>query len=229
MNRSPVGADAVVSAPSPDQHRTTAARKAVLAASGLLMWGWCYLHLLGNLTAFAGPGALDAYAALLRRGYGLPLWGLRALLGTALLGHVLLAAGLVVRARRARPVRYAVTRYRAASWGSRSMRWSGVLLLSFIVFHVLHLTVGALHPDFRPGQVHANLVRGLDSGPVVVFYLLAAAALGLHLSHGVCAATVSLGWRVSQRKVGRLAAVLGLALGLGFAAVPVAIALGVLS
>lgn len=229
MKSSLMGADAVVSAPATDQHWTTAARKALVAASGLLMWAWCYLHLLGNLTAFAGPDAMDAYAKLLRRGHGWPLWGMRALLLAALLGHVLLAAGLFLRARRARPLRYAEARYQAASWASRSMRWSGVLLLSFIVFHVLHLTVGALHPDFEPGQAYANLVNGFGSGLVVVWYVLAAAALGLHLSHGVCAAPVSLGLRVSARMMARLAAVLGLVLGLGFAAIPLAISLGVLS
>jgi succinate dehydrogenase / fumarate reductase, cytochrome b subunit len=229
MKPSLMGADAVVPARPMERHWTTAARKALVATSGLLMWGWCYLHLLGNLTAFAGSDAMDAYAALLRRGRGWPLWSLRLLLGTALLGHVLLAAGLFVRARRARPVRYAVTGHQTASRASRSMRWSGILLLSFIIFHVLHLTVGALHPDFKPGQVYANLVRGLGSGLVVIWYVLAAAALGLHLSHGVCAAPVSLGWRVPQRTLARVAAVLGLVLGLGFASVPVAIALGVLS
>lgn len=221
--------DADVSAPATARHWTTSARKALVAVSGLFMWGWCYLHLLGNLTAFAGPDAMKTYAQLLRRGHGVPLWGMRALLGAALLGHVLLAAGLLLRARRARPMRYALTRYQAASWASRSMRWSGVLLLSFIVFHVLHLTVGNLHPDFEPGQPYANLVRGFGSGLVVGLYLLAAAALGLHLSHGVCAAPVSLGWRLPQRTLARLAIILGLVLALGFASVPVAIWLGVLS
>lgn len=229
MKSSLMAAGAVVSAPRTDRHWTTSARKSLVSASGLLMWAWCYLHLLGNLTAFAGPDAMDRYAALLRRGHGLPLWSLRALLAAALLGHVLLAAGLFVRARRARPVRYAVTRYQAASWASRSMRWSGALLLSFIVFHVLHLTVGALHPELKPGHVYANLVNGFGSRLVVIWYVLAAAALGLHLSHGLCAAPVSLGWGLSQRSMTRLAVSLGLLLALGFAAVPVAIALGVLS
>lgn len=208
--------------------RSTVGQKAIAAVSGGLLWGWLVLHVLGNLSAFSGEAAMDRYAAALRA-TGPLLWLVRALLLAALVAHVAVTVALARRARAARPVGYAVVRRRASTVAARAMRWGGVLLLCFIVFHVLHMTFGVLHPSFVPGRVYANLVSGLTRGGMAVLYTAAAGLVALHLLHGLWAALRSLG--IAQASAGRLRrpviAGLAAAMFLGFAAVPVAIALGV--
>ena len=130
-------------------------RKALVAASGLLLWLWVVLHVAGNLTVFSGPEAADGYAAALRR---LPRPCGRCALGLAA-AAVVHVAGVVsltradraARPRRpARPARGAA--HRAGGWAARSMRIGGALLLAFIVYHLLHLTWGVGHPGFLPGS-----------------------------------------------------------------------------
>ena len=208
--------------------RSTVGRKAIAAVSGGLLWLWLVLHLFGNLSAFSGAAVMDRYAAALRD-TGPLLWLVRVLLLAAFAVHVAATVSLAQRARAARPVGYAVVRRRASTIAARAMGCGGALLLGFVVFHVLHMTVGALHPSFVPGKVHANLVTGLAREGMVVLYTAAAALLALHLSHGLWAALRSLG--VAQRSAGALRrpaiAALAAAMFVGFAAVPLAVALGI--
>jgi succinate dehydrogenase / fumarate reductase cytochrome b subunit len=205
----------------------TAGQKALAAGSGLVCFGWLILHLGGNLTAFAGAGAMDGYAAGLRRWPAL-LWGVRALLGAAFLVHVVATLALARRARAARPDVHAA-RVRRTSFASRTLRVGGPLILVFVVFHVAHLTLGAFEPEFVAGHVYANLVAALHSAALAIVYSAAAALVGLHLFHGAGSAFVSLGSRSFTRPAARRrAAALAVAVALGFAAVPVAVASGVL-
>ena len=210
-----------------DLWRSSVGRKALVAVSGLLLWIWVALHLLGNLTLFSGAEAADGYAAALRRIPG-GLWGVRIALAAAAAVHVAGIVSLARAGRAARP-RHAVASQRdTATVAARGMRVGGTLLLAFVAYHVLHLTLGVLHPGFVPGRVHANVVGGLRAGWVAGVYVAAAALLGLHLFHGLWAAPRSLGVR-PEAAAGRrrpAVAVLAAATAAGFASVPIAVLAG---
>ncbi len=207
---------------------TSVGRKALVAASGLVFAGWCALHVLGNAAAFAGPAALDGYAAWLRRGFGLPLWGLRLGLLAVAGSHVVLALALWRRARAARPAGYRLERALAPSFATRAVRWCGLALGLFTVFHVLHINYGVALPGFVRGEVYQNLQLAFRSPLMTAVYVLASLLLGLHLSHGLGAALSSLGWLPVSVWTRRLGAVAGALFVAGFAATPLGMALGVL-
>ncbi len=207
--------------------RSTVGRKALVAVSGLLLWVWIVAHLLGNLTLFSGPMAADAYSAALHRAPAW-LWAARAGLALAAVVHVAGVVSLTRLDRRARPHHQARGSLRASTTASRGMRIGGALLLAFVVYHLLHLTFGVLHPGFRPGRVHDNVVGGLSPAWVAGVYVAAAALLGAHLFHGLWAAARSLGTRPEAAGALRrpVVAVLSAAIAIGFASVPVAVLAG---
>jgi succinate dehydrogenase / fumarate reductase cytochrome b subunit len=203
-------------------------KKALVASSGLLSAGWCALHVLGNAAAFAGPAALDGYAARLRTAASVPLWGMRSVLLVLFGLHVTLGLNLWWRAQAARPIGYRVSSAAATPFASRLLRWGGALLGTFLVFHVLHINYGWLHPHFVRGHVYENLRVAFASPVVVAVYVLGSLLVALHLAHGLGAAAASLGWRAPSATSRRLALACGAAIGLGFAAAPLAMGLGVL-
>ena len=206
--------------------RSTVGKKALVAASGLVLCLWVILHVAGNLTVFSGPAAADAYAASLRCVQG-ALWAVRVGLVLAAVVHVAGVVSLTRADRAARP-RHEARGPRTATWAARSMRVGGALLLAFVIFHVLHLTFGVRLPGFLPGHVYANIVRGLHSPLMAGVYIGAALLLGLHLFHGLWAAMRSLGvWPdgAARRRRPAVAAV-SAAVALGFAAVPLAVLAG---
>jgi succinate dehydrogenase / fumarate reductase, cytochrome b subunit len=211
----------------PSIWHSTVVRKALVAVSGLALWSWVVLHVAGNLTLFSGPGVADGYAAALRRSPGL-LWAARVGLATAMVVHV---AGVISLARTARAARPRHASHRpddTSALASRGMRIGGALLLAFVVYHLLHLTVGVLHPHFEPGHVYANVVAGLHSAPIAAIYVGAALLLGLHLLHGLWAAARTLGIRpqAAARRRRPAAAVVSAAIALGFASIPLAVLVG---
>ena len=208
--------------------RTSVGRKALVAASGLTFAAWCTVHVLGNFAAFAGPAALDGYAAWLRRGYGVPLWTMRLALATVVVAHAGLGLLLWRRARAARTEPYRLISHAHSSLASRAVRWCGVGLGVFLVFHVLHVNFGLFLPGFVRGHVYANMARAFASWPMLTVYLLASLLVGVHLAHGFGAALSSLGWLASSATTRRLGLVLAVPLVLGFAAAPLALGLGVL-
>jgi succinate dehydrogenase / fumarate reductase, cytochrome b subunit len=210
-----------------DGWRSTVGRKAVVAASGLVLWAWVIAHLLGNLTLFSGPEAADGYAAALRR-IPAALWAVRAVLVAAAVAHVAGVVSLARAGRAARPRHAAAARWDAAAVASRAARVGGVLLLLFVAAHVLHLTFGVLHPAFAPGRVHANVVAGLQRGWIAAVYLAGAALLGLHLFHGLWASARSLGVRPGAAATRRRPAVALVAavIAAGFASIPIAVLAG---
>src|SRR5207249_10160968 len=139
---------------------STVGRKALVALSGLLLGMWVVLHLLGNLTVFSGAATADRYAAALQQ---IPawLWMARAGLAVAAVVHVAGVVSLTRANQAARPRHDVPAPRRASTLVARSMRVGGALLLAFVVYHLLHLTFGALHPGFVPGRVYDNVVRGL--------------------------------------------------------------------
>jgi succinate dehydrogenase / fumarate reductase, cytochrome b subunit len=202
--------------------------KALLALSGVVLFGWILLHLAGNLTLLGGPAVADGYAASLRR-TGPLLWLVRGGLALAAAAHVWAAVTLARRApARARLLH--LPRGRAANAASRSMRLGGGLLLLFVGYHLLHLTTGTLHPHFLPGRVHHNVASGLAAPLVAAVYLGACLLLGLHLSHALWAARASLGLRpeVDPRRGRRLATAVGTSIALLFASIPLLVLAGAL-
>jgi succinate dehydrogenase / fumarate reductase, cytochrome b subunit len=208
--------------------RSTVGKKALMAATGAVLFLYVLFHLLGNLQVYAGQAQLDAYARLLH--VSELLLGLVRLVLVATLGvHVWLGVQLWLRARRARPVGYAAAlRPDESSLSSRTMIWSGILIFAFVAYHLLDLTVGVVHPDFREDEVFHNVLVSFGQASGVIAYLVAMAALGFHLWHGVYSAFQSLGMggRRLTPAVRRCAAVVAVVLSLGFASIPMAVLVG---
>lgn len=172
---------------------TSVGLKALMAISGLVLSGWVFLHMVGNLFVFAGPETLNGYAAAIQ---GSPLlWAQRVVTVSALAVHVVGAFILTARARRARRSRY---RHRlgaqASTPASRSMRWGGLAVGLFLLYHVAHM-YGALHAGYVPGDVYHNTVTGLADPLAGAVYVLATLVFGLHLYHGTWSLFSSLGQR----------------------------------
>jgi succinate dehydrogenase / fumarate reductase cytochrome b subunit len=204
-------------------------KKVVMAATGIIWVAYLVTHVLANLLVFQGPGKINAYSAFLH-GTGGALWGARLVLIGALVLHVIAAAQLADRWQDARPVAYAAGRKpHTSSFAARTIRWGGALILLFLVYHILHFTVGTAHPSFVEGNPYHNVATGFRHPAIVALYLVAMAAVGLHLYHGVWSSGRSLGMSPpSPRPLRRsLALVLALLIWLGFSIIPVAVYAGV--
>ena len=182
-----------------DLYRSPMTKKAVMAVTGMMLFGFVLTHMIGNLKLYLGQEKLDAYALGLKEigapflGHGEFLWVARFGLLAAVALHILSAWQLTQINRRARPKGYAKESYEKSTYASRTMRWGGVILLLFVVYHLLHLTTGAAHHDFKPGEVYHNVVSGFSQPLVSGFYILANIALGFHLFHGLWSMFQSLG------------------------------------
>jgi succinate dehydrogenase / fumarate reductase cytochrome b subunit len=174
-------------------YQASVGKKAVMAVSGLLLYGFVILHLIGNLQVFLGPEKLNAYARALR-GLGGLLWLARAGLAIAVLAHIAAAFQLWRANRAARPQPYRSLRAIESTYASRTMALSGPLLAAFIVYHLMHLTFGNAHPSFNHElDVYRNIVTGFSHPPAATAYIVAMLLLGLHLQHGVWSVFQSLG------------------------------------
>ncbi len=209
--------------------RSSIGKKAVMAVTGLVLFVFVLAHMLANLQAFLGAARLDRYAEQLRVFPAL-LWTARIVLLASALVHVVAGVQLWTARRRARDTSYREYRPLHSTPASRTMIWSGFLVLGFVVYHLLDLTFGVANPDFREGEVFHNLVVSLGRGAAATFYVVAVAGLGFHLWHGLWSAFQSLG--VSNRAftpgIQRFAAAFATVLTVGFAAVPLAVLLGLL-
>jgi succinate dehydrogenase / fumarate reductase, cytochrome b subunit len=204
-------------------------KKAVMAVTGLIMVLYLITHVLANLLVFQGPTRINAYSAFLH-GTGGALWVARLVLLAALIFHVIASVQLAARRQDARPVRYASGREpQVSTLASRTIRWGGALILVFLVYHILHFTVGTAHADFIEGDPYHNVAAGFHNPIVVVFYLIAMAAVGLHLYHGIWSSGRSLGMSPpSPRPLRRsLALALALLVWLGLTVIPIAVYAGV--
>ncbi|MGH7717368.1 MAG: succinate dehydrogenase cytochrome b subunit [Gemmatimonadaceae bacterium] len=208
-------------------YRSTIGKKLVMAVTGLIMVGFVVGHVSGNLLVFRGRTALNAYAAFLKD-TGALLWLVRGLLLASLLLHVVAAVQLTRRDLQARPVGYGRREAQVSTFASRTIRWGGVALLLFIVYHLLHFTTGTLHPSFSRTDVYHNMVAAFQVWWVSAIYVAAMIALGLHLYHGGWAAVRTLGFSKPGENPlrHRVAAVLAVAVWLGFTVIPVAVLAG---
>ena len=183
-------------------YRSAIGKKAVMAVTGVFLFGWIFLHMVGNLKLYLGPVHMNEYAHWLRA-LGTPampettaLWLVRALLLVCVVLHIHAAYALTIMNRRARPVAYHGRDYIAATYASRTMRWGGVIILLFIFYHLAHLTFGAkvVPVAFVENDPYHNVVAGFQIWWVSAIYIIANLALGLHLYHGVWSMFNSLGW-----------------------------------
>ena len=209
----------------------TVGKKAVMAVTGLILFGFVVAHMIGNLQAYLGAESLNAYAVWLREVlHGAGLWIARAVLLLAVTFHIWSAVSLTRDNRKARPVDYRQRRWVESTYASRTMVWSGPILALFIVYHLLHLTTGNLHPSFVEGDVYHNFVAGFRVVPVSAFYILAMLALGLHLHHGVWSMLQTLGLshpRWNSLRKGFATAITAVVV-LGNISFPIAVLLGVI-
>jgi succinate dehydrogenase / fumarate reductase cytochrome b subunit len=212
-------------------------KKAVMAVSGLIMLLYLIAHVIGTLKIFFGPTEFNHYAQWLRTvgepfmHYEWTLWLIRVVLVVAVVAHGVTAFQLSRRDRRARPQKYE-HRKAGASHATRTMRWGGVILVLFIVWHILDLTTGTTHSGgFQPGHPYQNVVDTFSTWYGNVIYIVAMLALGLHIRHGFWSAaqTLGVGSRTRDRALKTIANVLALLLTAGFIAVPVGVMTGVVS
>jgi len=160
-------------------------KKVVMAATGLVLYGFVIGHMLGNLQIFLGPKAINDYAEFLQHFlHGQGIWLARAGLLVAVVLHVWSAVALTLTNWSARPIGYRDWQARESTYASRTMVWSGPILAAFILYHLAHFTTGSVHPDFVRGDVFHNVVLGFQNPFASAFYVLAMCALGLHMYHG---------------------------------------------
>lgn len=218
-------------------YRSTVGKKILMALSGAVLVLFVIGHMVGNLKAFQGPQKFDAYAEFLRDvgapvfGHGQLLWVVRVVLLWAVGVHILAAWQLTRTSHAARPVGYRKgLQPDASTYASRTMRWGGVILVFFIVYHLLHFTFGTAHPDFVAGSAYHNVVVGFRPWPVVVAYTVAMLALGLHLYHGVWSALQTVGANHSRYNRYRKPLALGVAVVVvgGFLVLPLGVLIGML-
>lgn len=218
----------------PRVHIPAWAAKVGMAVTGIIFTVFVFAHMVGNLKVYQGAEAFDSYARWLRTAFTplLPesglLWILRVVLGVSLVLHVGFAVLLLARARRARGGHAARPRWTTLSLSARTMLLTGVVLLAFVVFHILDLTIGTTPvaaPEFTPGSAHANLVASMQRPAAAIIYLVTMLFLAVHVLHGVVTAVSDLGGTgVRIRKTAATAAWLtAAAVALGNASIPVAV------
>lgn len=226
-----------------DFYGSTLGKKITMAVTGLVLIGFVVGHMAGNLKIFAGADPvtgiykIDHYGEFLREigadvlGHAGFLWLVRVVLLVCVVLHAISGIQLARLNRAAKPAGYKVTSYRSANAASRTMLYGGLFLIVFITFHILHLTTGDVHyRGFVEGKVYANVFSAFQSPVLVGFYVVSMALLGLHLYHGTWSCFQTLGvdaprWNRTLRTAAKVVAV---AMFVGFSAVPVSVATGIL-
>ena len=208
---------------------STVGKKIVMAVTGVILFGFVIAHLLGNLQVFEGPAKLNAYGAFLHS-IGEILWPLRVILLISVTLHIVATVQLALRKKRARPIQYSRRQAIASSYASRTMYWSGPIVLAFIIFHLLHLTAGYIHPGaaYIEGDVYHNVVSGFQVWWVSLSYVVAISLLGLHLRHGLWSMFQTLGIHQPKYTAAykKLALVIALLIVLGYISIPISVLLG---
>ena len=232
-----------------DLYSTSVGKKYVMGATGIMLMGFVLFHMIGNLKMYAGAADLDHYAHFLQTllyplaPKGWVLWILRGGLITALLLHLHAAATLTIQNRKARPVKYQTARdYQVATFASRTMRMSGIVILAFVVWHLLDLTFGVVNSEVgrmvtHEGDteavkaVYASVVHTFERPVVAFFYIVANILLGIHLFHGAWSIFQSFGWNNPRFNKWRRGFATGFAalIVIGNVSFPVAVMAGIVS
>ncbi|MDT0302338.1 succinate dehydrogenase cytochrome b subunit [Streptomonospora wellingtoniae] len=215
---------------------STVALKSAMAVTGVILVLFLIAHMYGNLNVFAGRQAFDNYSHHLRElgepmlPHGGFLWIMRVVLLASVLIHIYAAVVLWRRAGRARPVRYQVTKRVQRSYSSYTMRYGGIGIALFAVFHVLHLTTNTIHPGGPSDSPYERMVSGFqpEFWYVTLFYVAAVLAVGFHLRHGIWSALTTLGAnrQSRQRSLNIIATVIAAGLTIGFLLTPLSVTFG---
>jgi succinate dehydrogenase / fumarate reductase, cytochrome b subunit len=209
---------------------STNGKKVVMAITGAILFLFVIGHLLGNLQVFEGPEKLNDYGRFL---HGVPeiLWAVRLVLLASVLLHVWASVALAVRKSQARPEGYAKKENVASSYASRTMYWSGPILLAFVIYHLLHLTAGVVQPgtDFVEADVYHNVVGGFQVWWVSAWYIFSMILLGFHIRHGAWSMFQSVGINHPRHTpiLKKAAAIVAVVIALGYISIPLSVLLGV--
>jgi succinate dehydrogenase cytochrome b subunit len=210
---------------------STVGRKILMAVTGLMLVCFITVHLMGNLSVFAGADGINAYAKQLHD-LGPLVWVFRlAMLGLFAV-HITFGIQLYLENRAATPETYAVQKSLVTTFSAKTMVFTGLILLAFLVYHLLHFTVQVTNPEIsashlpldaamRP-DVFSMMVLSFQKVFISVIYIIAMAALFLHLSHGVSSWVQTLGWSTgpSQDKVTAIGKIIAIVYGLAYIAIP---------
>jgi succinate dehydrogenase / fumarate reductase cytochrome b subunit len=200
-----------------------------MAVTGAILFLFVIGHLLGNLQVFEGPAKINAYGRFLHN-IGELLWIVRIVLIVSVILHIIATVQLALRNKRARPVGYSRKEAINSSYASRTMYWSGPIVLAFIIFHLLQFTAGYIHPgsQFIEGDVYHNLVAGFQVWWVSVWYIFAIALLGFHLRHGLWSMFQSVGYNHPRHTplLKKAAFVIALLIVLGYISIPISVVTG---
>jgi len=201
-----------------------------MAVSGLVLFLFVIGHLIGNLQIYEGPEKLNAYARFLRSMPAL-LWGVRVTLIVMVVLHIWSSVQLALRKFDARPTGYIKTKATQSSYASRTMYWSGPIILAFVIYHLLDFTFGTVNPSFHDGNVYANVIASFRLIQVSAFYIFAMLLLGMHLYHGLWSMFQSLGFSHPRYSpaLKRGAAVLAILIAAGNISIPVSVLAGLVS
>jgi succinate dehydrogenase / fumarate reductase cytochrome b subunit len=209
-------------------YTSTIGKKAVMAVSGCILFLFVVGHLVGNLQIYEGPEKLNRYAVFLR---SLPalLSAVRITLLVMVILHIWSSVQLAVRNLDARPSGYVKKKATQSSYASRTMYWSGPIILAFVIYHLLDFTFGKVNPHFQEGEVYANVVSSFQTIPVSAFYILAMLLLGMHLYHGLWSMFQSLGFYHPRYTpvLKRSAAVTAVLIAAGNISIPVCVLAGI--
>ena len=208
-------------------YTSTTGKKAAMAVSGCILFLFVVAHLIGNLQIYEGPDKLNRYAVFLRAEPAL-LWAARIVLLAMLVLHIWSAMQLAARNIGARPVGYQKKKATGSSYASRTMYWSGPIILAFVIYHLLDFTFGQVNPHYQPGNVYGNVVASFQLIPVAGFYIIAMLLLCLHLYHGLWSMFQSLGIAHPRYTpmLRRGAAVVAALIAVGNISIPVAVLAG---
>ena len=209
-------------------YESTIGKKAIMAVTGLILFGFLVVHMLGNLQVFIGREVMDHYAETLHGNPAL-LWTVRTILLISVALHIWASIQLFRIKKDARPVSYVKRTNVGSSWASRSMMLTGPIIAAFVVFHLLHLTTGTIHPQFVELHAYENLVSGFLVVPFALVYIAAMILIGFHLSHGIWSMFQSMGMSHPRYTplIKKFASVFSWILVAGFISVPVAVLTGV--
>ena len=209
--------------------QTTVGKKAIMAVTGVILFGFVCGHLLGNLQIFEPPEKINHYAVLLRSVPAL-LWGARITLLISVCLHIWSSFELWLLQREARPIKYVKKANVNSTYASRTMMWSGPIILAFVIWHLLQFTFGAVHPraPFSETNVYNNVVLGFRVWPVAVFYIIAMSMLCYHLYHGLWSMFQTLGFShpVYTPWLKTLAKIVAILIAVGYISIPVAVLAG---
>jgi succinate dehydrogenase / fumarate reductase cytochrome b subunit len=208
-------------------YTSTTGKKAAMAVSGCILFLFVVAHLIGNLQIYEGPDKLNRYAVFLRSEPAL-LWAARIVLLAMVVLHIWSAMQLAARNIGARPVGYQKKKATGSSYASRTMYWSGPIILAFVIYHLLDFTFGQVNPHYQPGNVYGNVVASFQLLPVAAFYIIAMLLLCLHLYHGLWSMFQSLGIAHPRYTpmLRRGAAVVATLIAVGNISIPVAVLAG---